>query len=158
MAYYQITNVGTEVHDTDSLTLNVGESTVMQVPKLPADLNDAIVAETLEVRRLAAGLGGGGEGDVSTQITEFNTNSALTATEICPFTASLLPPGRQIHNKTGGDIAIRCHDELPASFKPGEYDDIIGPGEFIYVAADNTSRITAIAETVGETILVRVFY
>lgn len=157
MGYYQITNVSASPYSSASLTLGAGLTTVMTADKLPPDLNSAIVAETLVVVKLTNGVGGGGSVDTSTQITEITTPASTSSQEICPFAASLLPPGRQVINNTDGDVAIRCSNSA-ASFLPSEYDEIIEPGEYVMIAADFTGKINAICESASGSILVRVFY
>lgn len=159
MAYYQITNKGEVTFTAVSLpgiSLLPSESTIINVDRLPADLDAVIRAETLEVIKLLIGSVGSGTEDGVTVVTSVTTAALTSSQEISPYAYDVLPAGRHVVNNTDGDIAVRCSTSA-ASFTIGEYDLIIEPNEEAYVVADYQGQLQAICEVASGTITVKVF-
>jgi hypothetical protein len=163
MPYYQVTNTSETDYVSVSLELDAGMSTVLNVPSLPIDLNDAIISEQLVVVKLgstasAPGGGTGGSTDVVTDVIITSPAASTSSQELVIAQASRLPPGVEIINRTPGDLAIRCSDSSsPAGWTVGTYNVILGPWEEATIAADYLGAIQGICSIAEGTIIVRAY-
>jgi hypothetical protein len=163
MPYYEITNTSGGAHNTVSLSLGAGLTTVVNFnPSLPAaapDLNAAILSGVLVVKRLGLD-GSSGSGDPITNVIETTIPALTTSQEIMVAQASRLPPGIEITNETSGDIAIRASaSSSPAGWANGSHDgDLIAPGQTVTIAADYIGAVQAICEFAVGSIRVKVFH
>ncbi len=153
MPAYTITNDSANDYVSDSLSLAAGDTTIMTVDFLPADLHNGIINEILVVVSDRHGISGGGGVVVVTPASIPASNSSVTVVN----QGVRKSPGAHIYNNTTGNVALRVSLLQEASFVPSEHDVLLEPGEGCYVAADTTDPVKAICETTVGTLEIEVF-